>query len=172
MWFGTAFRFYKIWALKVSTARVNMGDVGSSWEWEQKPGLFGLGWKPSSRPGSLGSPSGSCAGLVCRSTWCRCASSQAELWSLFNLEAPTRNRRHWKTGLHKPQSFSPALEELGATVFHSLEREAVLCIRSLNLQNPRLRAERWITDEKKASVGQVGFRLIFCLCHRLAIGYG
>lgn len=169
---GTTFRFHEIWALKVPAARVNMGGVGSSWEWEQKPGSFGLGCRPSSVPGSLGTLSGSHAGLMCSSTWCRCASIQTEFWSLFSLEDPTQNRRYWKMELNEPQSFSPALEELRATVFHSLEREAILCVHCLNLQNPGLRAERWITDDKAASVGQIGFRLIFCLCHRFAIGYG
>lgn len=171
-WCGTTFRFYGIWALKVPAARVNTGAVGSSWEGEQKPGSFGLACKPSSGPHSLGTSSGSRTGLVCGSTWCCCASRQAELWSLFSLEAPTQNRRHWKTGLTEQQSFSRALEELRPTMFHSLERLAILCMHSWNLQNPGLRAERWIAGEKKASVGQVGFMLIFCLCHRFAIGYG
>lgn len=172
MWFGTTFRFYEIGDWRYLAARVNMGGVGSSWEWEQKLGWFGLGCKPSSGPGALRSSSGSCAGLVHSSTGYRCASSQGEFWNLFSLEAPTKNRRHWKPGLSEPQSFSSALEELWATALHSLEKEAVLCMHCLNFQNPVLRVERWTTDEKMASMGRVGFRLILCLCHRFAVRYG
>lgn len=85
MWFGTTFRFYRIRALQVSAARVNMGGVGSSWEWEQKPGSFGLGCKPSSRPGSLGITLGSCTGLVCSDVAVQAAKPSCETYPVLKL---------------------------------------------------------------------------------------
>lgn len=119
---GPPVGFYEMWALKVPTARVNTGGVGSSWEEEQKPGSLGLDCKSSSGAGSLGNWSGSRAGLLGCMFYMMLLRKNCEGCSVLKFQPRTRGTKRLSSiseWISEPPSVVPALEEIRAILFHS-----------------------------------------------------